>query len=225
VLAHCRAFVEKVSVGKQEPAANGQQHSRLSWDAICVIGEALLSGPTEQIRLRDVAVYVFIMTILSAGLYYLPNYFILEKITADHSAVLLNWIGIPAISFVKDGRAFVNEFEIERMCTGVQVTAIFAGLLIPFPKVAWRRKAAAIASVAIFIYFANIGRIVLEVWLLYNGILPWYLAHYPTGLILGIFSVAFLVIVLDHFIPEIGDYAMKATEVVLPRRSTAASPS
>jgi exosortase/archaeosortase family protein len=190
-----------------------------------VIGEALLSGPTEQIRLRDVAVYVFIMTILSAGLYYLPNYFILEKITADHSAVLLNWIGIPAISFVRDGRAFVNQFEIERMCTGIQVTAIFAGILIPFPKVAWRKKATAIASVAILIYFANIGRIALEVWLLYSGILPWYLAHYPTGLVLGIFSVAFLVIVLDHFIPEIGDYAMEAMDILLSRRATAASPS
>jgi exosortase/archaeosortase family protein len=188
-------------------------------------GEALLSGPTKETRLRDVVVYVFVMAVLSAGFYYLPNYFVLEKITADHSAILLNWIGIHAVSFVKDGRVFVNEFEIERMCTGVQVTAIFAGILIPFPKIAWRRKATAIASVAIVIYFANIGRIALEVWLLYNGILPWYLAHYPTGLILGIFSVAFLVIVLDHFIPEIGDYAIKATEIVLPRRPTTVSPS
>jgi exosortase/archaeosortase family protein len=188
-------------------------------------GEVLLNRPTEEARLRDVAVYVFVMAVLSAGFYYLPNYFFLEKITADHSAVLLNWIGIPAVSFVKDGRAFVNEFEIERMCTGIQVTAIFAGILIPFPKIAWRKKAAAIASVAILIYFANIGRIALEVWLLYKGILPWYLAHYPTGVILGVFSVAFLVIVLDHFIPEIGDYAMKATEILLSRRPTAASPS
>jgi exosortase/archaeosortase family protein len=188
-------------------------------------GEALLRGPTKEARLRDVVVYVFVMAVLSAGFYYLPNYFVLEKITADHSAILLNWIGIHAVSFVKDGRVFVNEFEIERMCTGIQVTAVFAGILIPFPKIAWRRKATAIASVAIVIYFANIGRIALEVWLLYNGILPWYLAHYPTGLILGIFSVAFLVIVLDHFIPEIGDYAMKATEILLPRRPTTVSPS
>ena len=176
-------------------------------------------------ELRSIAIYAFIITALSASLYYLPNYFILEKITADHAAVLLNWIGIPATSFVKDGRACVNEFEIERMCTGIQVTAIFAGILIPFPKIAWRRKAIAIVSVAVLIYFANIGRIVLEVWLLYAGILPWYLAHYPTGLILGVFSVAFLVIVLDHFIPEIGDYTIKAAEMLVPRRASAASPS
>ena len=176
-------------------------------------------------ELRSIAVYGFIMTALSASLYYLPNYFILEKITADHAAVLLNWIGISAASLVKDGRAFVNEFEIERMCTGIQVTAIFAGILIPFPRIAWKRKLIAIVSVAVLIYFANIGRIALEIWLLYAGILPWYLAHYPTGLILGIFSVAFLVIVLDHFIPEIGDYTIKATETLLPRRTSVATPN
>jgi exosortase/archaeosortase family protein len=189
------------------------------------MGDRPLSTPTKDTRLRDVVVYVFLMGVLSASLYYLPDYFILEKITADHSAMLLNWIGIPAASHAVGSRAYVNEFEIERMCTGIQVTAIFAGILIPFPKIVWRRKATAIASVAVLIYFANIGRIALEVWLLYNGILPWYLAHYPTGLILGIFSVAFLVIVLDHFIPEIGDYAIKATELLLPKRAGAVSPS
>ena len=174
---------------------------------------------------RAIVAYISLVVALSASFYYLPNYFILEKITADHSSTLLNWIGIPAASRVTEGRAFVNEFEIERMCTGIQVTAIFAGILIPFPKIAWRRKATAIASVAVLIYFANIGRIGLEVWLLYAGILPWYLAHYPTGLILGIFSVAFLVIVLDHFIPEIGDYTIKAAEMLVPRRTNATSPS
>ena len=178
---------------------------------------------SKSTRLRDTMVYVLIAVALSASLYYLPNYFVLEKMTADHSAMLLNWIGIPAESWTRDGRAFVNEFEIERMCTGIQVTAIFAGILIPFPKISWRRKAAAIGSVAVLMYFANIGRIALEIVLLYKGILPWYLAHYPTGLILGVFSVAFLVIALDYFIPEFGDYAMRAMDSVLPKRSTSPS--
>jgi len=169
--------------------------------------------------------YLTIAAALSVALYYLPNYFVLEKITADHSAALLNWIGIPAASWVKNGRAFVNEFEIERMCTGVQVVAVFAGILVPLPQVAWRRKLVAITSVAVLVYLANIARIALEVSLLYKGILPWSLAHYPTGLILGVFSVTFLVIVLDLFIPEIGDYAIKAAEMLVPRRNATASSS
>jgi len=170
--------------------------------------------------MREIIQYVLIASALSILIYYLPNYYMLEKITADHSAALLNWIGISAESWTRDGRAFVNEFEIERMCTGIQVTAVFAGILVPFPKMPWRRKIAAIVSVAVLVYLANIGRIALEIVLLYKEILPWYLAHYPTGLILGVFSVAFLVIALDYFIPEFGDYAMSAMDLVFPKRST-----
>ena len=74
--------------------------------------ETPLRGLTEDTRLRDIVFYLAAMVVLSASFYYLPNYFILEKITADHSAMLLNWIGIPAAARAVDGRAFVNEFEI-----------------------------------------------------------------------------------------------------------------
>jgi len=176
-------------------------------------------------RLGSVIQYVAIAAALSAALYYLPDYFIFEKFTADSSAALLNWIGIGAGSWVLDGRAFVNEFEIERMCTGVQVIAVFVGILVPLPQVCWRRKITAIGSVAVLVFLANIGRIALEVILLYKGLLPWSLAHYPTGLILGVFSVAILVIVLDLFIPEIGDYAIRAVESFFPRRSGTTNPN
>ena len=176
-------------------------------------------------RMYGISEYVLVAVALAAGLYYLPNYFLLEKITADGSAALLNWIGIPAQSWVRDGRAFVNEFEIERMCTGVQVVAVFVGILVPLRRVQWKRKLTAIASVAVLVFLANIARIALELVLLYKGILPWSLAHYPTGLILGVFSVTILVIVLDIFIPEIGDYAIGAIESFLPRRSASATPS
>jgi hypothetical protein len=62
------------------------------------------------------------------------------------------------------------------------------------------------------VYLANIGRIVLEIWFLYSGLLPWSLAHYPTGLVLGVFAVAFLVVVADHFMPAIGDMTMSAID-------------
>ncbi len=177
----------------------------------------------RTVGFRNILEYTAVAVVLSAGLYYLPNYFLLEKVTAESSAALLSWIGIPAHSWVSDGKAFVNEFEIERMCTGVQVIAVFVGLLIPLPQVAWRRKVTAIASVAVLVFLANIGRIALEILLLYRGILPWSLAHYPTGLILGVFSVAFLVIVLDLFIPEIGDFAIRAIQMLRPARRPSTS--
>jgi len=106
------------------------------------------------------------------------------------------------------GKAFLNELWVERVCTGIQVVAVFAGMILPLPKISWRRKLFAVVLVAIAVHFANIACIALEIWLLYSGLLPWDLAHYPTGLILGIFSVAFLVIATDYFVPEFGDLIM-----------------
>jgi exosortase/archaeosortase family protein len=179
-------------------------------------------GSTRQVR--AIAQYLCAAVALSAALYYLPNYFIFERFTADSSAALLNWIGIAASSWVRDGSAFVNEFEIERMCTGVQVIAVFVGILVPLPRVDWKRKVTAILSVAMLVYVANIARIALEVLLLYRGILPWSLAHYPTGLILGVFSVGLLVILLDRFIPEIGEFVLGAAESLTARKADPATP-
>jgi exosortase/archaeosortase family protein len=159
-----------------------------------------------------IARFVGIALAIAIGLYYLPDYFFLEKITAEHSAILVELMGIPATVWTQGSAVFLNQFEIERMCTGVQVIAVFLGILIALPKAAIKKRILALGVVAISVYFANIARIAFEIWLLYSGILPWSLAHYPTGLILGVFSVAFLVLVADHFIPEVGDMAFSVLD-------------
>jgi exosortase/archaeosortase family protein len=147
---------------------------------------------------------------IALAMYYLPNYFLLEKVIAEHSAILMGILGMKATVWYQGDRVFLNQFEIQRMCTGVQVIAVFLGIVVAMPKVAIKKRALAFGTVAVSVYFANIGRIAFEIWLLYSGVLPWSLAHYPTGLILGIFAVAFLIVVADHFIPEIGDLAFSA---------------
>ena len=163
-------------------------------------------------RVWEIARFVGIASSIAVALYYLPNYFFLEKLTADNSAVLMGLIGIKATVWVQGSRVFLNQFEIERMCTGVQVITVFLGILVALPKASIRKRIMAFAVVAASVYFANIARIAFEIWLLYSGTLPWSLAHYPTGLILGVFSVAFLIIVADRFIPEIGDMAFAALD-------------
>jgi exosortase/archaeosortase family protein len=145
-------------------------------------------------------------------LYYVPDYFFLERITAEHSAVLMELIGIKATVWTQGNAVFLNQFEVERMCTGIQVTAIFLGILVGLPKAAIKKRILAFGVVAIGVYFANVARIAFEIWLLYSGTLPWSLAHYPTGLLLGVISVAFLVVVADRFLPEVGDLAFSALD-------------
>jgi exosortase/archaeosortase family protein len=169
-------------------------------------------GEHQHKRVSAIARFALIASSIAIALYYIPNYFLLEKLTAEHSAGLMELIGLRATVWVQGDKVFLNQFEIERMCTGVQVTTVFLGILVALPKVAIKKRILAFGIVATSVYFANIGRIAFEIWLLYKGILPWSLAHYPTGLLIGIFSVAFLVVVADHFIPEVGDMALSALD-------------
>ena len=170
-----------------------------------------------NIKLLQAAGYVAAALSISWAIYFVPEYFWFEKLTADWSAGLLNLIGVVAYSWVTGGKAFVNEFEISQDCTGIQVIAVFAGILLPLPKVRWTKKTLALTVVAISVFGANLIRITLQIWLLYAGIFPWSWIHYPGGLILGVISVAFLVVAADHFIPEIGDFAGSAIESILAR--------
>ena len=156
--------------------------------------------------------FVAIASAIALVVYYVPNYWFLENLTAQHSAVVMNMVGMKASVWYQGNDVFVNQFDVQRMCTGVQVIAVFLGIIVALPRTAVRKKILAFAVIAVSVYAANIGRIVLEIWLLYSGILPWSLAHYPTGLILGVFAVAFLVVVADYFMPAIGDMAVSALD-------------
>jgi len=151
--------------------------------------------------------FMGIASAIAVVLYYLPNYYFYEKIVAENSAALMQLIGIKSTIWSQGNRVFLNEFEIQRMCTGVQVMTVFLGIIVAVPKVALKKRILAFSVVAVSVHMANIGRIAFEIWLVYNGILSWSLVHYPTGLILGVFSVAILIAVADHFIPQIGDLA------------------
>ncbi len=169
-------------------------------------------GATPRKRLYAIARIVGLASVIALAVYYLPDYFFYEKLTAEHSAILMSLVGMKGTVWMQGRQVFLNEFEIQRMCTGVQVIAVFLGIIVAMPKVTIKKRVLAFSVVAISVYLTNLGRIVLEVWLLYNGVLPWSLAHYPTGLILGVFAVTFLIIAADHFIPEIGDLAFSALD-------------
>ena len=156
--------------------------------------------------------FLAVASTIAIVLYYLPNYYMYKEVVAHNSQTLMQAIGINGVTWSQGGKVFLNEFEIQRMCTGVQVIAVFLGIVVAVPKVDLKRRVMALSVVAVSVHFANIGRIALEIWLLYSGILPWSLAHYPTGLILGVFSVAFLILAADHFIPEIGDLAFSVVD-------------
>lgn len=162
--------------------------------------EAINRSP-HKIILYSVAAIIIILTV-----YYLPNYFFLEKATAEHTAILLNSLGVPVQTRVLNGSVFLENIKIVKDCTGVQVIAVFLGLIIPVPNAPVKRKILTLAAVSVLLYGANLLRIGLEFSLVYLNLLPWSLAHYPLSLLLGIAGVFILVFVSNRLMPEFGNF-------------------
>ena len=49
---------------------------------------------TKNSPLQKISLYIILAVVIILIIYYLPNYFFLEKATADHTAFLLNSLGI-----------------------------------------------------------------------------------------------------------------------------------
>jgi exosortase/archaeosortase family protein len=165
---------------------------------------------------RKIIQYVATATIVILAIYYLPNYFFLEKATADHTALLLNSIGMRVQTRVISENVYLAQIKIVKDCTGVQVIAVFFGLIIPIPDAPLKKKLLALLIVSSLLYVANVLRIALEFSLLFLNILPWSIAHYPLSLFLGIMGVLALIFVSDYLLPEFGDFLL---HVARPRAS------
>ncbi|MDO8124476.1 MAG: hypothetical protein Q6364_08875, partial [Candidatus Hermodarchaeota archaeon] len=59
----------------------------------------------------------------------------------------------------------------------------------------------AVIIVTIMLFVANVLRVVYEIWLVYWGILPWEIAHYPMSFVLGVVGVFVLCIVAILVVP------------------------
>jgi exosortase/archaeosortase family protein len=161
---------------------------------------------------RNTIFYILTALIIVLAVYYIPDYFFLEKTIADHTAFLLTAVGINVQSNVIGNSAFINEIQIVKDCTGIQVLAVFLGLLVPLPKASLKKKLLTLIILSSILYVANLVRIALEFWLVYFNVLPWALAHYPLSLLLGILGVLCLVLVTDRLLPEFGNFILYFTQ-------------
>lgn len=166
---------------------------------------------TKNHPLRKIIPYMTAVATIVLIIYYLPNYFFLEKSTADHTAFLLNFFGVHVQTKVISENVFLANIKIVKDCTGVQVIAVFFGMLIPIPNAPLQKKLLTLVIVSTLLYIANVLRIALEFYLVYINVLPWFLAHYPLSLLLGIIGVSTLVLVTNRILPEFGDFLFDVT--------------
>ncbi|MBS7658171.1 MAG: exosortase/archaeosortase family protein [Candidatus Bathyarchaeia archaeon] len=166
-----------------------------------------------------ILLYILAFTIISSTIYFLFDYGFLKAAIAEHSTGILNALGINSNFLVLNNRAFINQIEIVKECTGIQVIAVFSGLIIPLPKVSFKNKIKAITLVFFAVYLANVLRIVIEIWLLYKGILPWSQAHGPLGTLLSIISIVIFFLMTEKFIPEINYYINEGVKFIVKQKN------
>jgi len=167
---------------------------------------------TKDISPRNIILYILTALLIVLIIYYVPDYFFLERTTADHTAFLLNAVGVDVQSKAVGDKAFLNEIEIVKDCTGIQVIAVFLGLFIPLPNASLKKKLLTLFVLSVILHVANVLRIALEFWLVHFDVLPWTLVHYPLSLLFGILGVLFLVLVTDRLLPEFGNFIFYITK-------------
>ena len=165
-----------------------------------------------KISPRTLIVYLLAAIAIALIIYYIPNYSFLEKITAQDTAFLLKIIGVDVQSKIVENKVFLNDIRIVKDCTGIQVFAVFLGLILPLPNASWKKRLFTLAILFSILYITNVLRIVLEFWLIYFNVLPWILVHYPLSFLLGIFGVFTLVLVADRSLPEFGKLLLYITQ-------------
>ena len=156
--------------------------------------------------LRPILTYLLFVFVISIIIYYVPDFSILEAWIAQHSSFILNSIGVSTKANLVGDSVFIGTIQVIRDCTGIQVIAVFAGLLLPVPKTSWRKKVTVVAAIAIFVYSTNLLRVVVQYWLMAEGVLPWSFAHYPVSLILGVICVAIIIVLTDRILPEFANF-------------------
>lgn len=155
---------------------------------------------------KGIVIYVSLVIAITLLVYYIPSYYFLKSSIANFSSSILSLLGLSAPIQHIGSHVILGNFEIIKDCTGIQVIAVFLGLILPLPKGSWRKKTVSLTILSALVYISNLFRVILEYWLVENQILPYSIAHYPLSLIMGIIGVFFLVLINNLIIPEFSDY-------------------
>jgi archaeosortase A (PGF-CTERM-specific) len=137
---------------------------------------------------------------------------LIERV-AEQSVVVLNLFA---------GNATVNadlisypgtQVKIIFACTAVQSMVIFVGMILPLPKVGLKRKILGLVVTIIPIYFLNLFRNALVVYLDGEGIVDFNIAHNYLAKAGSLIALIILLLILVKILPEIYDEIMSLTNV------------
>lgn len=142
-----------------------------------------------EATLANISLRVITIGVISFLLVYFPNYFFLESVTAEQSSRILGMLGYPSSVHLLGSAILLNGFEVTRECTGIQAIVPIVMFFGSIRQVRNSRRFLAALCVGSLIYSENIIRIVLELALYSDKILPWSVIHDDFGFGFSVISV------------------------------------
>lgn len=159
--------------------------------------------------------YLFACVGIALAIYYLPDYTFLEELTAKYSAGLSGLFGVHVHRQHVQGSVVLNGFRIVKDCTGVQVLAFLAGLLLPARNVPAVKKALMLSTASSGLLVTNAFRIAVQIVTYHLGILQWMIAHDVFGWIASVMVMFTLVVTYARLVPEFEEFLLVAVAWML----------
>jgi exosortase/archaeosortase family protein len=186
----------------------------------------LLEMDKNSLTARYLIYYIAVLLFFYELFMILPSTWI-ELLTARISSGALNFLGISSNYGVKadgvwmtleEGVRYVQVYII-RECTAFHVWGIIIGLIVPLRRPNLRRKLMAVTFGASLVFFINLTRVMLTVYLAGYNAPPfsWFFKnptvdtyHYPISFAYGVVGVAVVIYLINALIlPELGDFLVQ----------------
>jgi exosortase/archaeosortase family protein len=175
--------------------------------------------------------YLLTFFIIYFGFQLVPSKWV-EIITAQFSAFILNRLGLfsrygvvnDVVFLTLEGGSRDVYVSIIRECTAIHVWGILLALVVPLDS-DFDRKLKSIVFGAVLVFFMNISRILITVFLTGYDVMPfsWFFQsptvetyHYPVSFLYGVIGVMILILTIDrYFLPELGELLVNLPIVVI----------
>ncbi len=155
--------------------------------------------------------YLAIVILVTTFLFFISDYFWLRFYTAEGTSQIINLFGFNSAvtGDIASGRVWIFQagefnFELIKICSGIEAIALISGLIIATPT-SWKRRIIGVLFICFGIFGANILRIITTI-VLYTQGFDLYIAHEVVSAIFTIiFIIVFILMIQAWIIPNFID--------------------
>lgn len=162
--------------------------------------ERAVVGPNSK-KVGDSVKYLVKALSIALFIYLLVRFLPMEKFTSDAAAHLLNFFGIRAQTYERQGYIYLQSLYISIECTAMRLIVVYLGLILSSKSTVTKKVILSVIFSAI-VFLINVARIDLCYYLSEGGI-PRVLAHdvFWYGFVIGGGILFF--ILSQYYLPHI----------------------